>query len=453
MKVLALVLVLAAATHAGEISPELKARLSNGEVLDVMIELPSIEDIFTSQAVLGKSNKADRTATMVSMLKERTAASRKPFVNILTELGLHKQKSIQEPIWISNRFEVKDCDAALASVLARVPGKFIIREPKVAHIIDPVETRPVSIEEVKQNENQWGVDMMDCEMAWEMSTGEGVIVAIIDTGVHGMHEALNMSYAGAWRDPYYNRPEPNDIQSHGTHCIGSTLGTMNGIGCAPGAKWIACRGLNDQGSGSEANLLDCAQWVLDGADPKPHVVTNSWGGGSNDPWYNDAMRSWIIAGMIPVFALGNSGPSCSSSNSPGDSLYTIGVGATNIQDQMASFSSRGPTRIMLKPEVSAPGQDIISAGNTGTNTYTSKSGTSMATPHVAGAVALLLSQDMDRDFYEIKRLLQMYNNKPTVSQADINCGNGDMWPNNAFGHGRVNAYLAVAQMNETVVYY
>jgi hypothetical protein len=170
MKVLALVLVLAAATHAGEISPELKARLSNGEVLDVMIELPSIEDIFTSQAVLGKSNKADRTATMVSMLKERTAASRQPFVNILTELGLHKQKSIQEPIWISNRFEVKDCDAALASVLARVPGKFIIREPKVAHIIDPVETRPVSIEEVKQNENQWGVDMMDCEMAWEMST-------------------------------------------------------------------------------------------------------------------------------------------------------------------------------------------------------------------------------------------------------------------------------------------
>lgn len=131
------------------------------------------------------------------------------------------------------------------------------------------------------------------------------------------------------------------------------------------------------GSGSEANLLDCAQWFVT-ATPKAHVITNSWGGGSNDPWYNDVMRAWQQNDQIPVFAMGNSGSSCRTANSPGDSLYTIGVGATTSTDGVASFSSRGPAATgAYKPEVSAPGQDIISAGNTG-QTYTSKSGTSMA---------------------------------------------------------------------------
>jgi len=292
--------------------------------------------------------------------------------------------------------------------------------------------------------------MMKCPEAWNVTMGDGIVVGIIDTGVHAQHEALAASYAGAWRDPAHNRPDPDDRQSHGTHCIGSTLGTTNGIGCAPGAKWIACRGLSDAGSGSEANLLDCAQWMLNGSMPRPHIITNSWGGGSNDPWYNEAMRAWIVAGQIPVFALGNSGPSCGSSNSPGDSIYTIGVGATTNADRMASFSSRGPATTYLKPEVSAPGQDIISAGNTGTNTYTSKSGTSMATPHVAGAVALLLAQDPSRNFYAIKAILQNTGDKPTVDMVDINCGStGEEWPNNAFGHGRVNALRAVT--NGTVV--
>lgn len=77
----------------------------------------------------------------------------------------------------------------------------------------------------------------------------------------------------------------DDTQSHGTHCIGSTLGRTNGIGVAPEATWIACRGLNDFGSGTENDLLDCAQWMLT-ANPMPNIVTNSWGGGSGDNWYN-----------------------------------------------------------------------------------------------------------------------------------------------------------------------
>lgn len=132
MKVLALlILVIAAVIQGGEISKSLKACLARGEVLDVMIDLPSVDDIFTSPAVLNSVTKEKGTATMIELLKERTANSRRPFVKILSQLGFGDQRSISNPIWISNRFEVKNCDDALATVLAKIPGNFIIREQKV----------------------------------------------------------------------------------------------------------------------------------------------------------------------------------------------------------------------------------------------------------------------------------------------------------------------------------
>jgi len=330
----------------------------------------------------------------------------------------------------------------LAAVLSRIPEKFTIREEKTVSIF-PSLTKDIVPE---QEELQWGVRMVQANETWDRVTGAGIVVGIIDTGVHLIHESINEAYAGpgGWYDPYYQRPEPNDVQSHGTHCIGSVLGRTNGIGVAPGATWVAARGLNDAGSGSETNLLLSAQFMLADSDPLPDIITNSWGGGSNDPWYNEAMRAWIVHHQIPVFALGNSGSRCSSHNSPGDSVYALGVGATTINDAVASFSSRGPTRTFLKPEISAPGENIISAGNTGTSSYTSKSGTSMATPHVAGAVALLLEQDRSRTFYDIKRILQETGDQPPVSPNDVSCvPGGPEWPNAAFGHGRINCLRAV----------
>jgi len=302
------------------------------------------------------------------------------------------------------------------------------------------------VEISQQNDTQWGVDMIDAPAAWNISRGEGVIVGIIDTGVYLDHEGLKDAYAGAWEDPYYNTPTPDDTQSHGTHCMGSVLGRTRGTGVAPAATWIACRGLDNSGSGYESDLLGCAQWMLDGADPLPHIVTNSWGGGSGDVWYNDAMRAWIVADIIPVFALGNSGSSCGSANSPGDQNYCIGVGSTDINDEVSYFSSRGPTRYMLKPEVSAPGEDIVSCGNMNPTQYTTKSGTSMATPHTAGAIALILSVNPDMGFNEVMDLLKETGDHPPVSQTDIACGDGQEWPNNAFGHGRINCLTALTSM-------
>jgi subtilisin family serine protease len=270
------------------------------------------------------------------------------------------------------------------------------------------------------------------------SRGEGVVVGIIDTGVHITHEALANNFAGAWSDPYYNTAGPTDVQSHGTHALGSAVGQTNGVGVAPEAKWIACRGLNHQGSGYDAELLGCAEWMLT-ANPRPNVVSNSWGGGYNDDWYNDVVSAWKAANIIPVFAIGNDGSSCNSVISPGDQPGLISVGATDDKDAMASFSSRGPAASGLqKPEVSAPGAAIVSAGNTGTSSYTTKSGTSMATPHVAGAVALYLSANPGATYQNVYDALTTTGDKPTLSNADRNCGTGE-WPNMAFGYGRINA--------------
>jgi subtilisin family serine protease len=178
------------------------------------------------------------------------------------------------------------------------------------------------------------------------------------------------------------------------------------------------------------------------ASPRPDVVSNSWVGSAENPFYNDVVSAWRSADIIPVFALGNSGPSCGSAYSPGDQLNLISVGATDVYDAMASFSSRGPgPQGLQKPEVSAPGANIVSAGIDGTSSYTTKSGTSMATPHVAGAVALLRAANPNITYAQVLAALTAVDNvdRPPVSYADRDCGSTDAeWPNMAFGHGRVN---------------
>jgi len=278
---------------------------------------------------------------------------------------------------------------------------------------------------------------------------ENVIVGIIDTGVNLDHEALSTNYAGVWADPHYGASRPDDTQGHGSHALGSAVGTANGIGVAPGAKWVACRGLDNQGSGGKAELTSCAQSLLN-ANPKPHVISCSWGGGQGNDFYNGEIDAWRAADIIPVFAIGNGVCSifgcrygCNTAGSPGDQPNLISVAATETTDALASFSSRG-TGDQNKPEIAAPGVNIISAGR-GARDYATSSGTSMATPHVAGAIALILSANPNASYDDVLEALQSTAIQPPLTNADRNCGtspNGD-YPNNAYGHGRINIAAAV----------
>jgi len=264
--------------------------------------------------------------------------------------------------------------------------------------------------------------------------------------VKGDHEALQGNYAGKWYDPYYGYRSPTDAQGHGTHTMGIICGTKYGIGVAPGATWIACRGLSNEGSGTEDKLKACGQWIQ---QQLPNVVSNSWGGGQGQGWYNDVVTAWRNSGIVPIFSIGNSGrDGCNTANSPGDQQNLISVGSiTKNQDAMSDFSSRGySVQGKMKPEISSPGSDIVSSYISSTTSYAYMSGTSMSCPNVAGAVALMLSKDKSLTYQQIASQLETKADRPQPTADDLSCGKSSAssdYPNNAYGYGIANVRSAM----------
>ncbi|XP_021960709.1 bacillopeptidase F-like [Folsomia candida] len=274
-----------------------------------------------------------------------------------------------------------------------------------------------------------------------------IVVGIIDTGVFLNHSALSPGYAGAWAD---NTDEPTDENGHGTHCAGVILGRKQGIGVAPAARWIACRGINHQGLTTESALTTCAQFMIT-AQPRPHIVSASWYQPFGSGWFNSQISAWRSAGIIPVFAIGNSGPSCGTTVDPGNQPNLISVGATTDTDELSPFSSRGPSPSGgLKPLISAPGSDIFSSWKA-PNTYKFLSGTSpiirllKAAPHVSGAIALLLSAHPTYGYDEVVDAISNSAFHPPLSNEDRTCGltGAEDFPNNAYGYGRIDIAAAL----------
>jgi subtilisin family serine protease len=229
----------------------------------------------------------------------------------------------------------------------------------------------------------------------------------------------------------------------------------NDIGVAPGAKWIAAKGC-ETNSCSDNALITSAEFVLcptrtDGTAPDcskaPDIVNNSWGGGPHDPWYAQYVSAWVQAGIIPVFSLGNSGPGCNTANSPGDYPMVFGIGATSINDTLASFSSKGPgTFRPLKPDLVAPGENVRSSINTSDTAYGLISGTSMAAPHVSGTLALLLHDNPSLGL--VAAYTQLRQNTSTnlgAPPGPDTCGNRDYdeYPNFIYGWGQVDIAAAL----------
>ena len=176
-------------------------------------------------------------------------------------------------------------------------------------------------------------------------------------------------------------------------------------------------------------------------------MNNSWGGGGANPWYAASVADWRAASIFPSFAAGNNGPSCGSVSSPGDYTTSFASGATDINDNIAGFSGRGPSMFgVKKPDLSAPGVNIRSSV-TG-NAYAAFNGTSMATPHTSGIVALLWSsaQGLVRDIPSTEAKLRP---ATLIRNSTQGCG-GDgprTNPNNMFGSGRIDAVRVVSPLN------
>ena len=366
---------------------------------------------------------------------------------------LQGRKIAYTSFWVENKIYIPNGTLELARDLARRPEVVaIIRE--AIYSIPPTQTG-ASIQSVG-----WNIGLIGANQVWATDgNGTGSVVASIDTGVQYNHPALVNQYrgntggvfnhTGNWYDATNTcTAAPCDNVGHGTHTVGTMVGSdglANQIGVAPGAKWIACKGCASTTCAGSA-LTACAQWIMapgGSAANRPNVVNNSWGDVGGNAWYRSYVQNWVAAGIFPAFSAGNSGPSCNTVGSPGDYVESFASGATDSADNIAGFSSRGPSAFGgVKPNVSAPGVNIYSSYLGGSYAY--MSGTSMASPHTAGAVALLWAAlpSYKGNIAGTKALLA---GNTAIRGTTETCGGivAGASPNNTYGSGRIDVKKAV----------
>ncbi|MER5379372.1 S8 family serine peptidase [Streptomyces sp. NPDC002688] len=270
--------------------------------------------------------------------------------------------------------------------------------------------------------------------------GKGTEVAVLDTGVDADHPDLKGRITAS--ENFTDSEDTSDRQGHGTHTtstVGGTGAASGGTkkGVAPGADLLNGKVLDDYGSGATSWIIAGMQWAVDqGADVVSMSLGNPARTDCTDPMSTateELARS--NTDTLFVIAAGNTGPGLNSVSSPGCAPGVLTVGAVDRDDSTASFSSRGPAygSHTLKPEISAPGVAIsaANAGGRGVHAYRSMSGTSMATPHVAGAAAIVKQRHPDWTARQIKAAL--------VSSADADIP-GDV---RETGGGRLDVKAAV----------
>ncbi|MFF7779002.1 S8 family peptidase [Streptomyces tanashiensis] len=275
--------------------------------------------------------------------------------------------------------------------------------------------------------------------------GTGVKVAVLDTGVDATHPDLADRIVES--RSFVPGETARDGHGHGTHVASTIAGSGAGSdgryrGVAPGAKLLVGKVLDDGGSGSESGIIEGMDWA---AHSGAKVVSMSLGGqegaDGTDPMSLAVNELTARTGVLFTIAAGNSGPGDKTVGSPGAAAAALTVGAVDSADAVASFSSRGPRGDgALKPEITAPGVRIVAARAAGTtmgtpvgDLYTTASGTSMATPHVAGAAAILAQRHPDWSPARLKSLL--------VSTAKTTADTSVY----AQGAGRVDVARAVRQ--------
>lgn len=416
-----------------------------------------------------------RVGATVERLKAHADATQAPLLAELGRRGIPHRR-----YWVANAIAVEAdlstlADLALLAGVVRVEPNATTRAKLPEAVPAPVTPKLV----------EWGVANVRAPEVWALGhRGAGVVVAGQDTGYRWDHPALRASYRGwngtaashdhHWWDAIhadigqpnvnpcgYSSPAPCDDHNHGTHTMGTIVGVdgVNEIGVAPDARWIACRNM-DLGDGVPASYLECFQFFLaptdlSGQNPRPdlapHVINNSWGCPPSEGCAWNTLQAAVAAvraaGILVVASAGNSGSACSTIVDP-PALHAdaFAVAAHSSSSAIAGFSSRGPVTIdgsgRLKPDVSAPGVSVRSALRTGG--YGAMNGTSMAGPHVAGVVALMMSADptLKGDPERVEAILRA-TAVPTTSSQTCGAFPGAAVPNAVFGHGRVDALAAV----------
>ena len=451
-------------------NPKIAARLlketAHGGGTEALVVLSEQANLKAAAALPTKEAKG---RFVVNTLREVASRTQAPLIAMLEKRGIPYQS-----FWAVNMIQVSGNRALLDELASRPDVKQIDANPHVRTSL-PVPTTFDAPDQASGIE--WNVTKVKAPKVWALGfKGEGRVVAGADTGVQWDHPSLKGHYRGwngtkanhdyNWHDATSQHlPTPTDPFGHGTFTVSQMVGddgAGNQIGVAPGAQWIACRNMDASGTGSPTTYTECFQFLMApypvGGNPNqgdptkaPDSINNSWTCPPSEGCAANTLLQIVdnvrAAGIFPAMAAGNSGSSCSSITDP-PAIYdsSVSVGATDSANHIASFSSRGPVTSdgsnRRKPDISAPGVNI--RGAVPTNGYQSGwSGTSMATPHIAGAIALLWQAKpaLKGNVDATETLLET---KAMHLKTTETCGGTQgKVPNNVFGYGLLNIYKAV----------
>ena len=428
---------------AGTIESSLRNKLAAADPHDeipVIIRLIGKADLEKIQ----DREKGVRKAKIIRALKETANSAHPQLQAFLAKNKTKKHRSL----WLINGIAAT-VPVALVAELAAFPG---VEAVTLDAMIHSPETTYSSA-----GVPAWNITAIHAQELWNLGfTGQGVVVANLDSGVDLDHPDLQGRWRGgtnSWFDPNNEHSSPADVNGHGTQTMGIMVGGAAGgtsIGVAPGARWIAVKIFNDAGDASYSAIHAGFQWLLDPdgnteTDDAPDVVNNSWGLQDSAHGCITEFQTDIVtlktAGIALTFSVGNDGPAAATSVSPANYPESFSVGAVDSTDSLLNLSSRGPSACGggIYPGVVAPGVDIrttdLFLGIP--DAYVTKSGTSFAAPHLAGAMALLISAVPGLHLPQLETALKN-------SATDLGVAGAD----NDYGHGLVDVLRAYRLLKE-----
>ncbi len=457
MKKLLVILLLGLVAASMAVAPEAKysdemvaalTTADSSEYIRTYVTLSvQLDEITLANLTYGLSTRAQHNVAVKTWLQE---AAQLEQADMLAWLESHPEMAQRiKPFWISNFVIVDLTPAGIAAVAAR--NEVVDLHAPSTAIVDPslfVDTpyNPEAPATVYKDGRAlaWGLVKTNADDVWALGyDGTGVLASIGDTGTRYTHGDMDHNYDTNYSLDYEDDDgNPMDEHGHGTHCSGTVLGNGDAgtqTGMAPDATMCANRvyhrcSLTQYEDQMWEHWQDAVTWGLDLISISSGLC-QAWGP-RNSTWRTNAQNT-IAGGVVLAIAFGNE--DTSDYRTPGAIPEVITVGATDSNDVIASFSSRGPVTefggSIIKPDVTAPGVDIRSTDYGSDTSYSTKSGTSMAAPHVAGACALILDADDTLTHAQVKQLLE-----------DTAIDLGDAGKDNTYGSGRIDVLAAVQQI-------